>query len=67
MPIANRPDIPVHKDWMAIVPVKDGDGRIMFWRDRLVIPDETMIDALAIARAEYGPEADIRDRWKRGR
>jgi hypothetical protein len=35
----------------------------MFWRDRFVIPDETLIGALAIARADYGPTADVRDRW----
>jgi hypothetical protein len=56
-------DYPVHKDWVAIVPVLDGEGRIMFWRDRFVIPDETLIGALAIARADYGPTADVRDRW----
>jgi len=48
------------KTWQVIVPIKDGEGRIVDWRPKAVIAGATATLALAIAREDYSAEADIR-------
>lgn len=51
-------DGPVHT-WLVKLPVVDRQGVIVEWRPKMVIPKTSEREALRIARAEYGPKADI--------
>jgi hypothetical protein len=51
------------RHWLGIVPVKDGEGKIVRWIPKLAIPGlKTESEAIAIARSALGPNAGIRER-----
>ena len=60
--IASPPKEEPKQDWLVVVPVKDSQGRIVDWRPKMVVPSASLKVALAIAREDYGSEADVRPR-----